>query len=245
MLVCHGNKFEQMHYMAQAFERVCKENNILFAGMEIAAQPMNYESNEYHVSVSIIGVEDKENIITRQNIQEGDVVIGLQTEGIDGTNYPIIKVMLDRNPELLYKKIDKENSFLDEVMKENEAFTKGIRVLQEEKLLHGVYRIKNQLLNQGTYIDLPKGLGICIDLSQIPITKLYRFIYEQDMIGVKTFPNHFHFGIGMLVIVSEKEKDNAMKILQKYHKCNVIGRVEKIQGKQKGQKVWTEGELQW
>lgn len=245
MLLCHGNKYEQMYGMAQTFEKVCKENGILFAGMEIAAQPMNYTPDEYHVSASLVGVEDEKNLITREKIQEGDVVIGLQTEGIDGTNYPVIKVMLDRNPELLYEKIDDTNLFLDEIMRGNIAFTKGIRLLQEEKVIHGVYKIKNHLLNSGTYDKLPQGLGLCIDLAAIPIKKLYRFLYEQDMIGVNSFPHHFHFGISMLVIVPEKEKDYAIEVLQKHYDCCIIGKIEKAQGKYKGQKVWTKGELRW
>ncbi|MDE6914592.1 MAG: hypothetical protein K2P35_13010, partial [Lachnospiraceae bacterium] len=88
-------------------------------------------------------------------------------------------------------------------------------------------------------------LGMCIDLSAIPVTDLYRFLYRQDMIGRNVFHYHFHFGIGMLVIVSKEDKERAMDIISRYHSCYCIGRIEKCRNKDSYEKVWTKGEIQW
>ena len=74
----------------------------------------------------------------------------MRTQGIDGTHYPIIKVMLDRRPDLLHAKIDEEHFLLEEMMKANVAYTREIMSLQECGYLHGAFRVHNSLFrNKG------------------------------------------------------------------------------------------------
>ena len=117
--------------------------------------------------------------------------------------------------------------------------------MQKENLLHGIYRIGNEIVNEKIARMLPKDLGICIDLSTIPMSDLYRFLYQQDMIGRNVFHYHFHLGIGMLVVVAKENKERAMELISQYHPCYCIGRVEKCQNKNIYEKIWTKGEIKW
>lgn len=244
-VLCTGERHDRLRQMAHAFRDVCEKNDILFAGMEIAAQPLNFSQDEFHISAGLVGVAEKEDIPCPEHIQCGDVVIGIQTTGIDGTNYPIIKVMADRNKELFRERLANGNLFLDEIMSENTAYTHEILHLQKEKLIHGICRVSNSIVHQKTGKFLPETLGMCIDLSAIRVTDLYRFLYRQDMIGKKVFHYHFNFGIGMLVIVSKENKKRAIEIISQYHPCYCIGRVEKCCNKDKHERIWTKGEIQW
>ncbi|MBQ8822430.1 MAG: helix-turn-helix domain-containing protein [Lachnospiraceae bacterium] len=242
MVLCGNNGSDQLYRMAQTFQRVCVENNVMFAGMEIAAQPVNYRQDEYRVSASLVAVQDREKLQDLSHVSKGDILIGIRTEGINGTNYPIIKVMMDRKPELAYAKIDEEHYFVEEMMKPNTAFTKEVMELQGENVLQGVFLIRNHLLNDRTYLALPEGVGACIDLRKVPILPLYRFLAEQDLIGRNVLPYHFHFGIGMMIAVKEKDCERAMEIIGKTKECWCIGRIER-NTQRNGEKVWTIGEL--
>lgn len=245
MILCAGEAHDLIRQMAQAFQSVCEENDIMFAGMEVAAQPSNYKPGEYHVSASLVGVTERENLFCPQHMQAGDVVIGIQTDGIDGTNYPFIKVMADRNKNLFNERLANGNVFLDELMKANTAYTREILHLQKEKLLHGAGRVSNHLFNDKICRYVPKELGICIDLSTIPVTDLYHFLYHQNMIGRNVFHYHFHFGIGMLVVVPKEKKERAMEIISQYHKCYCIGCIEKFSSNDTLSRIYAKGEIQW
>lgn len=248
-VLCAGSRDDLYYHMAQAFKTSCEENDVLFAGMEIAAQPMNFKSDEYYVSAALVGITDREQMPCADKVQEGDVIIGIRTEGIEGTSYPFIKVMTDRNPELLYQRLGNGNTLLDEIMKPNAAYTQEIMLLQCEGLLHGACRVGNHLFNPKLCATLPRGLGACIDLSAIPVTDLYRFLYRQDMIGENVFHYHFHFGIGMLVIVPDEKKERAMELIRDCHDCCCIGRIKRRDGihmaEWEGESVWSEGSIQW
>lgn len=243
MVICGNYDREQLYLMAQAFRKICDKNGVAFTGMEIAAQPVNFTSEEYEVSTTVVGVQDREKLLTGDCLKEGDILIGIKTEGMAGTNYPIVKVMLDKRPELYHARIDENKYFLDELMKANAAYTKEIMSLQEKGYLHKAFRIDNALLGQRSWLDIPEGLGACIELDSVPVMPLYQFLFEQDMIGENVFAHHFHMGIGMVAAVSEKKWKEAMKVIGQYTECWRIGRIEKDDG-HKEKKVWSRGKLQ-
>ena len=245
MVTCGDYSRKQLYLMAQAFREICDKNGTAFAGMEIAAQPVNFSSEEYAVNATVVGVQDKKKVLTGSEVQEGDILIGIRTEGIDGTSYPFIKVMLDRKPELYHAQIDKNRLFLDELMKANSAYAREIMALQEKGYLKGACRSgKTMLSNWRGWQGMPDGLGVCFDLSAIPLLPLYRFLFEQDMIGENMFPYHFNMGIGMTVAVPEEHWKEAMEIISQFSECWRIGQIES-DDKHKGEKFWSKGRISW
>ncbi len=244
MIICGNYNQEQLYLMAQSFRKVCDKNNISFTGMEISAQPVNFTSEEYEVSATVVGVQDKDKLLTGSCLEKGDVLIGIKTEGIDGTSYPFVKIMLDKNPGLYHAKIDENRFFLDELMKANSAFAREITALQEKGYLRDAFRISNTLMNSGIWRGIPEGLGVCIDLSALPVMPLHQFLFEQGMIGENVFSYHFNMGIGMVVAVPEKDCKEAMEVIGQFSECWCIGQVETDDG-HKGEKVWSKGRISW
>ncbi len=261
MVLCGNYSEEQLFLMAQTFRQICSRNQVSFAGMEIAAQPVNFTPEEYEISAFAVGVQEKDKVLTGSRVEEGDVLIGIKTEGFAGTGYPLVKVMLDKKPELYHAKIDENNFFLDELMRANTAFTREIMALQEAGCLHLALRCGHALLNKGdgrvadrqgrlampkwkSWPAMPEGLGGCIDLSDVPVLPLYRFLFEQDMIGENVFAYHFNMGIGMIVAVPEKCVKDAMEIIGRFSECWRIGRIEADDG-HKGEMFWGRGQIRW
>jgi len=244
MIVCGNYDQEQLYLMAQAFQRTCEQNGVMFAGMEIAAQPVNYNVDEYVLSATVVGTQRKEKLLKRSDIKAGDALIGIKTEGIDGTNYPFVKVMMDRKPGLLYARIDEEKYFLEELLKPGKAYAKEILDLLDIGCLHGAFRVPNSMVKQCLWGDLPEGLLATIDLTAIPITPLYRFLHKQDMIGEQVFPYHFHMGIGMIVVVPAEKCEQAMSVIRQYTECYRIGQID-TDSEHKGEKVRMKGRIAW
>lgn len=226
-MVCGNNDGGQMLTMGEAFKEACESSGIAFAGLEVSAQAVNYHAGEYKVGAVVIGVADRKNIITGDRIAEGDIVIGLHTEGVSSVSYPFIKVILDKKPDIVYEKIDRQKVFMDELMKPNASYVKVINELHELKLIHGIFRIGRSLFSQKCYGTMPKGLGAGISLSSIQVPALFRYIYDLNMMDRECFLEDFSLGIGMLLVVPGEHCDRAVEIIRKYHKCYVVGKIEK------------------
>lgn len=243
-IVCGNNDGSQLLIMGEAFKESCKNNGILFAGFEVAAQAVNYNTNEYKTGASVIGVADKKKIITGNSIIEGDIIIGLYTEGISSLSYPFIKVIIDKKPDILYAKIDGHNIFMDELIKPNACYVNVINELNEQSLVHGIFNIGRSLFSRKCYDAMPNGLGASIFAEKIPIPVLFQYIYDLNMMDKECFLEDFSLGINMLIVVPKAQCDKAVKIIEKYHKCYIIGKIEK-DNEYSDAKVWMEGTIKW
>lgn len=245
MVVCGNNNNEQLRNMAEALKKACEENDVMFAGVEIGAQPMHYKADEYQLQVGIAGTGDRSRMVTGENMQEGDVLIGLMTEGINAVNYPVLKMLMDKKPDLIHAKIDGEHYFSDELLKPNVAFCHEIALLLKEDILHGIFKNGN-LVDKRIERRIPQGLGMRIDLAGLPVLPLYRFLLERGFVEESMMPYCFQMGVGMIVAVPEEKAEKAVEIIRRYHDCRIIGRVEKCRKQEQAHgKVWAEGKLKW
>lgn len=225
--VCGNNDSGQLLTMGEAFKEACERSGIVFAGLEVAAQPVNYHAVEYKLSAVAIGAADRSEVITGSKITEGDVLIGLHTEGISSVSYPFIKVILDRKPETAYMKVGSHGTFMDELMQPNTCYVNVVKELMEQDLIHGIFSINKSLFRRKCYDTMPAGLGAGISIASVPISDLFQSIYHLNMMDRECFLDDFSLGIGMLLAVPEKQCDRALKIIEKHHPCFVLGKIEK------------------
>jgi phosphoribosylformylglycinamidine cyclo-ligase len=243
-IICGNNDSGQILIMGEAFKKACERSGIVFAGMEVAAQPVNYHACEYKTQAAVIGVSDRRKIITGDKIVEGDIVIGLYTEGISAVSYPFIKVMLDRKPEIAYANIDGDSIFMDEMMKPNDCYVNVMNELCRQELIHGVFRIDRSLFNRRCYHTMPKGLGAGLSISSLSLPPLYRYLYDLGMMDRECFLENFSLGISMLLVIPKGEWGRVIKIIEKYHKCYRMGTIQR-DDEHPDAKVWMEGTVKW
>lgn len=105
-VVCGNNDSGQLLVMGEAFKEACESSGIVFAGMEVGGQAVNYHVGEYRIGISVTGIAERKKIMTGDQIAAGDVLIGLHTDGIASISYPFIKVILDRKPDVMYARIE-------------------------------------------------------------------------------------------------------------------------------------------
>ncbi len=236
-IVCGNNDSGQLLLMGEALKEACERSQITFAGLEVSGQAVNYHEGEYRIAASIAGVADRKELITGEGITEGDVLVGLQTDGISSVSYPFVKVILDRRPDILYAKIDEQNHLMDTLMKPNACYVNVVRALQEQNLVHGIFVISNSIFNRKCYSTIPRGLGAAVLVSQIPVPALFQYIYDLNMMDRECFLRDFSLGIGMVLAVPKERCDEAVELIEKFHRCYRIGTVQK-NGEHPDTRVW-------
>ena len=243
-VVCGNNDSGQLMMMGEAFKEFCEYNKMIFAGMEVGAQAVNYQPIEYKISATILGMTDKKNILTGNEIAPGDCIIGLHSDGIYATSYPFVKVMIDKKPEMLYAKIDDKHTFMDALIEPNAAYLDAITELVANNLIHGIFIAANSLFNPSIYFTMPEGLSACICISKVPRLPLFRYLHGLNLMNEETFLRNFSLGIGMLIVVAKDQSTRAVEIIEQYHQCSIIGRIEK-NTEYPDQKVRVEGSIKW
>jgi phosphoribosylformylglycinamidine cyclo-ligase len=213
----------------------CLDNNFVLLGGETAEMPGFYRDKEYDVAGFIVGLIDKERIIDGKNIKEGDLLIGLPSNGLHTNGYSLARHIAFEKMKL---KIDSKVEGLEltigeELLKTHISYLKPVRTLHNKDLIKGIAHITGGGFIENIPRILPDGFGVKIE-KVWPVPEIFKFLVEAGKISEEERYRVFNMGIGMIFVIDKKNlsevEKNLTEINQEYY---LIGQVTKETGKKR------------
>jgi len=190
----------------------CIQSGAALIGGEMAEMPGVYKPGEYDLVGFSVGIVDKSRLITGENIQAGDVLIGLPSSGIHSNGFSLVrKIITDKKLSLAktYPGFDKP---LGEVLlTPTKIYAKEVQALLETVTIKGMAHITGGGFIENIPRMFPAGLGAEITRGTWDIPMIFTFLQEQGGISELEMYNLFNMGIGMVAVVSPEDakKTNA------------------------------------
>jgi phosphoribosylformylglycinamidine cyclo-ligase len=225
----------------KGFARACASNNCALIGGETAQMPGFYQSGEYDLSGTIVGVVEKSRMLNGQKtVKRGDVVIGIKSSGLHTNGYSLGRKIFFE--QLGYKPTDKipgfKKSIGAELLAEHVSYGPLVQKLVKKFNLVGK---TNQVkafahITGGGFVDniprvLPKSLDVVIKKGSWDMLPIFRIIEEKSSVPDDELYQVFNMGIGMVSIVSADKADAVLKFIKaQKHDAWIIGEVVKGQG---------------
>ena len=195
---------------------------VVIIGGETASLPGIIK--DFDLAGTGIGFVDIDKIITGENIEPGNVLIGIESNGIHSNGYSLArKALFDDAGFTVNDKMPNGNTTIgEELIRPTELYVKPIVALFEKEYnINGLAHITG-----GGFTNLrrlKKGVGYDInDLPEVP--EIFKLIYEQN-VDIKEMYKVFNMGIGFVVIAEENEAEKIMSTLKEYCNCQIIGKV--------------------
>lgn len=193
----------------------CKKANCSLVGGETAEMPGFYPEDEYDLAGFCVGVVDKKKIIDSKTIEVGDKVIGLASSGVHSNGFSLVRKVFDVNEENLKEYVEELGKTVGEALLEpTRIYVKPILKLIEEVKVKGI----SHITGGGFYENLPRmlrdGVSLKIDKNSYEVPALFKLIESRGNIPERDMYNTFNMGIGMAVIVPEKEVEKALNLLK-------------------------------
>lgn len=209
------------------FVKGCRLNNCTLIGGETAQMPGFYKKGEYDVSGTIVGVVEKDEMITGENISEGDVVIGVQSSGLHTNGYSLArKILFDKmryGVEDYVKEID--NILGDELLTPHISYLSLVH--KTKKYVNGIAHITGGGFYDNIPRILPKDLNVVIEKKSWDVLPIFEFIQKCGKVSDEEMYHVFNMGIGMVFIVNKKYADKLLKESKSLkYKSHIIGHVE-------------------
>src|SRR5699024_10753565 len=88
---CGQNKPEVIEQIVSGITNGCVEAGAALIGGETAEMPGMYAADEYDLAGFAVGIAEKSQLITGENIDEGDVLIGIPSSGIHSNGYSLVR----------------------------------------------------------------------------------------------------------------------------------------------------------
>jgi phosphoribosylformylglycinamidine cyclo-ligase len=197
--------------------RGCKRNGCALIGGETAEMPGMYAAGEYDLAGFIVGAVERRRMLTGADIEPGDVLLGLPSQGLHTNGYSLARKLLfdlgGFTPDARMTELT--GSLGEELLKVHRSYLKPIQALHKAKYLKGAAHITGGGLTDNVPRILPRGTYAQIDGSSWPNQPIFELLKRIGNIPEDDFRRTFNLGVGMVLVVAEKKLGFVSQMLKK------------------------------
>jgi phosphoribosylformylglycinamidine cyclo-ligase len=208
--------------------RGCKKNGCSLIGGETAEMPGLYQDGEYDLAGAIVGIAEKKRLIDGKGVREGDVLLGLPSTGLHTNGYSLARKLLFEvaqfAPDLHLEELGRTVG--EELLAVHRSYLKPIRALHDVGILQAAAHITGGGITDNTPRSIPIGLAARIDIGTWKVLPIFELLRKLGNIPDDDWRRTFNVGIGMILIVKQRDLSSAETILRKLREKPVrIGEV--------------------
>jgi phosphoribosylformylglycinamidine cyclo-ligase len=208
----------------------CKHNGCALIGGETAEMPGFYPDGEYDLAGFIVGVVDREKIVTGKDVQIGDIILGLPSNGLHTNGYSLARKLLCEvgrySPETYVNEI--KNKVGNELMRTHKSYWPVLRKLIDAQCVVALAHVTGGGITDNLPRVLPRGTAAVIELGTWPVLPIFEHLQQLGNVPQEEMLRTFNMGIGMLLVVPSAKFKKAQSVLERVgEKCFTIGRIVK------------------
>ena len=208
----------------------CKHNGCALIGGETAEMPGFYPDGEYDLAGFIVGVVERERIITGKAVEVGDVVLGLASNGLHTNGYSLARKLLFEvagyTPETYVNEL--KGKVGNELMRTHKSYWPAIKRLVDAECVSAMAHITGGGITENLPRVLPRGTAAVIEIGSWPVPPIFEHLQTLGKVPQDEMLRTFNMGIGMLLVVPSKKFKKAQTVLERAgEKACTVGRIVK------------------
>ncbi|HVQ80699.1 MAG: phosphoribosylformylglycinamidine cyclo-ligase [Pseudolabrys sp.] len=215
----------------------CREAGCALIGGETAEMPGVYQGDDYDLAGFAVGAVERDAILPRSDIADGDIIVGLASSGIHSNGYSLARKVVEKTglPWAAPAPFLPERSLGNAILTPTRIYVNAcITAIRETKAVKGMAHITGGGFPDNIPRILPKGLGARIDLTQITVPPVFQWLAREGNIAQNEMLRTFNCGIGMTVVTAPGEVDAVTKTFERSGETAVVlGTVTKETGDQR------------
>ncbi len=213
--------------VVKGINKGCIQAGCSLIGGETAQMPGVYKPGEYDLAGFCVGAVEKNKIIDGSKIESGDMVLGIESNGLHSNGYSLVRKVFSKN-EL--RRMSRE------LLKPTRIYVKPILSLlhrnwRSHELTNSVKGISH--ITGGAFYDkiariLPDNVNVRLNKHSWAMPKIFELIQNKGSIKDREMYHTFNMGIGMVLIVDCAKAERIKEELARQGlKAWVIGKVIK------------------
>ncbi|MDO4768842.1 MAG: phosphoribosylformylglycinamidine cyclo-ligase [Brachymonas sp.] len=186
----------------------CEESDCALIGGETAEMPGMYPPGEYDLAGFAVGAVEKSRILTGQNIQPGDVVLGLASHGVHSNGFSLVRKCIERAQAQggLPATLD-GMPFKEAIMRPTRLYVRAVLAALAQHPIKGLAHITGGGLLENIPRVLPEHATAQLQKGSWPQSELFSWLQATAGIDDVEMNRTFNNGIGMVVIVAAKDAE--------------------------------------
>ena len=168
----------------------------------------------FDLAATVIGIVDRNKIITGEKSEEGDVILGLRSSGIHSNGLTLARKVLFNSrtrADIANETLRPTKIYVQEAMK----------MMRSTSEIHGFAHITGGAYSKLRRIGLRAKVGFTLDAMPRP-NRIFQIIQKEGKISDREMYRTFNMGIGFLVICTERVSRRLRKIVPEARKIGQV-----------------------
>ena len=215
-IACGKNYPEKIATIVSGVAEGCKQSGCALIGGETAEHPGLMPEDEYDLAGFTVGVVDKKDIITGENLKAGDVLIGMASTGVHSNGFSLVRKIFKMDKETLNTYHEELGKTLGEaLLAPTRIYVKALKNVKES----GV-RVKacSHITGGGFYENvprmLPEGKHAVIKKDSYEVPAIFKMMEREGNVEEHMMYNTYNMGIGMIVAVDPADVEKTMEAMR-------------------------------
>lgn len=202
--------------------RGCRKNNLTLIGGETAEMPGLYKKDEYDLAGTIVGISEEKNILRKENVRRGDILIGLKSNGLHTNGYSLVRKVLLRKLKLNDYIPELKRTLVSELLRVHRSYLKAIKTVTVTKAIHAISHITGGGITDNTIRVIPDNFKLKIDWQSWERDFIFNLIQKYGRVSENEMRKVFNLGIGLVLICSKNKVDIVREKLNLLKEKNYI-----------------------
>ena len=228
-IACGKNYPEKIASIVKGVAEGCLQSEAALIGGETAEHPGLMAEDEYDLAGFAVGVCDKKDMITGENIKAGDVLVGIASSGIHSNGYSLVRKVFPMEREALEEYKEELGMTLGEaLLTPTKIYVKALKAVKNAGVtIKGCSHITGGGFYENIPRMLPEGVRAVVDKNSYEVPAIFRLLAKEGDIAEEMMYNTYNMGIGMMLALDAADADRAVQALTDAgEKAWIVGKVE-------------------
>ncbi len=215
-IACGKNYPEKIAAIVKGVAEGCRQAGAALVGGETAEHPGMMPEEEYDLAGFAVGIADEKDLVTGQEIREGDVLIGIASSGVHSNGFSLIRKVFEMTKESLDTYYDELGSTLGEtLLTPTKIYVKALKAIGEAGVkIKGCSHITGGGFYENIPRILPDGIRAVVEKNSYQIPPIFTLLQKQGGIEEKMMYNTYNMGLGMILAVDPSDIEKTMEAVR-------------------------------
>ncbi len=216
--------------VVEGLAEACKHNGCALIGGETAEMPGFYPEDEYDLAGFIVGVVEREKLVTGKSVEVGDVILGLPSNGLHTNGYSLARKLLFEvagyTPESYVNEL--KGKVGNELMRTHKSYWPAIKRLVDADCVTAMAHVTGGGITENLPRMLPRGMAALIEMGSWPMIPIFEHLQKLGNVAQEEMFRTFNMGLGMLLVVPSAKFKKAQTVIERAgEKAFTVGRIVK------------------
>ena len=227
-IACGKNYPEKIASIVKGVAEGCRMSDAALIGGETAEHPGLMPEDDYDIAGFTVGVVDRKDMITGENIKLGDVLVGIASSGVHSNGFSLVRKVFEMTKESLDTYYDELGTTLGEALiAPTKIYVKAMKSIKNAGVtVKGCSHITGGGFYENIPRMLPNGVSAKVNKDSYPVLPIFKLLQKTGGIEEKMMYNTYNMGLGMVLALDPKDVDAAIRAIEEAgEKAYVVGEI--------------------